>query len=258
MPVAIVTGASQGIGRAIALRLARDGFDVTVNDLASCATNLQSLSEQIESTGRRSLVVTGDVSVEKDVERIVDETVSSLGELHVMVANAGVMRMAGLVELSVEEFDRVQAINVRGVFLCYQKAAARMIAQGKGGRIVGACSISGYRPQPTALAYGVSKWAVRGLTQASAMDLARHNITVNSYCPGIVKTPMWDKIDATIAKKMNVPSGFAFEKSVSERSAMGKPQTPEDIAGCVSFLVGKDASMITGQSLIIDGGIQFS
>ncbi|KAJ9144482.1 putative short chain oxidoreductase [Pleurostoma richardsiae] len=258
MPVVIVTGASQGIGKAIALRLAEDGFDIALNDLAMQEESLQALSTQIGSIGRRVIIATGDVSIEQDVQRIIDDTVSRLGELNVMVANAGIMRMAGLLDLPVQEFDKVQAVNVRGVFLCYQKAAAQMIKQGKGGRIIGACSISGYRPQAMALAYGVSKWAVRGLTQASAMDLARYGITVNAYCPGIVKTPMWDEIDAAISGKMGVPPGFAFEKSVSERSAMGKPSTPEDVAGCVSFLVGKDAGMITGQSLIVDGGIQFS
>ncbi|CAK7237125.1 hypothetical protein SBRCBS47491_009869 [Sporothrix bragantina] len=258
MPTAIVTGASQGIGKAVALRLAQDGFDIALNDMATSRAGLESVGAEIISLGRRAIITTGDVSQEQDVQRIVDDAVANLGELNVMVANAGIMRMAGLLELTVEDFDRVQAVNVRGVFLCYQKAAAQMIKQGKGGRIIGACSISGYRPQPAALAYGVSKFAVRGLTQAAAQDIAKHNITVNAYCPGIVKTAMWDHIDSVFAKKLNVPPGFAFEKSVAERSAMGKPSSPEDIAGCVSFLAGKDAAMITGQSLIIDGGIQFS
>ncbi|KAL6407991.1 hypothetical protein AUP68_09034 [Ilyonectria robusta] len=258
MPVAIVTGASQGIGRAIALRLAEDGFDLAVNDLPSQQQKLDELDHEIRARGRKAIVITGDVSDETDVQRLVDDTVSALGELNVMVANAGMMMMKGLLDLSVSEFDKIQAVNVKGVFLCYQKAAKQMIYQGKGGRIAGACSISGYRPQPTALAYGVSKWAVRGLTQASAIELAPHDINVNAYCPGMVKTPMWDHIDATISDKMGVPLGYVWDKAVNERPAMKKPATVEDIAGCVSFLVGKDSKLITGQSVIVDGGIQFS
>ncbi|CAI7619697.1 unnamed protein product [Penicillium crustosum] len=112
--------------------------------------------------------------------------------------------------------------------------------------------------QPTAIAYSVSKWAVRALTQATAIEFAPHGINVNAYCPGIVKTPMWDQIDDNFSSVHGVPKGHAFEQAVQSRSAMKKPQTPEDIAGCVSFLASKDSGMITGQSIIIDGGIQFS
>ncbi|KAJ5363637.1 acetoin reductase [Penicillium cataractarum] len=258
MPSAVVTGASQGIGRAIALRLADDGFDIVVNDLASQTALLEDLASEVKAKQRGCFVVTGDVTVETDVQEIVLKAVSSFGELNVMVANAGVIKMKSLLGLTGNEFDKVHAVNVRGVFLCYQAAAKQMIAQGKSGRIVGACSIAGYRPQPDALAYAVSKWGVRGLTQASAIELAPYGINVNAYCPGMVKTAMWDEIDAAITKKHGVPLGSAWDKGSKERPAMGKTPTAEDIAGCVSFLVGKDSRLITGQSIIIDGGIQFS
>ncbi|CAI4215812.1 unnamed protein product [Parascedosporium putredinis] len=258
MPVAIVTGSSQGIGRAIALRLADDGNDIVINDMESQRENLNTLATEIEQKKRRALIVVGDVSREQDVDHLLEQTISTFGELNIMIANAGIIVMKDLQSITVEEFDRVQAVNVRGVFLCYQKAAKQMIKQGKGGRIVGACSISGYRPEPSALAYGVSKWAVRGLTQASAIELGPHGINVNAYCPGMVKTSMWDQIDESITDKYGVPRGTAWQRGVQERPAMKKPSTPEDIAGCVSFLVGKDSHLITGQSVIIDGGIHFS
>ncbi|KAL3460224.1 diacetyl reductase [Aspergillus heterothallicus] len=258
MPSAVITGASKGIGRAIALRLVDDGFDIVANDLASETALLEELASEIRLKGKGCVVITGNVTVETDVQEIVQKAVSSYGELNVMVANAGVMLMKGLVGITADEFDSVQAVNVRGVLLCYQTAAKQMISQGKGGRIVGACSIAGYRGAPDALAYSVSKWGVRGLTQASAIELAPHGINVNAYCPGMVKTAMWDEIDAALAQKHGVPAGYVWDKAAKERPAMGKTPTVEDIAGCVSFLAGKDSRFITGQSIIIDGGIQFS
>ncbi|OQE45106.1 hypothetical protein PENCOP_c002G05176 [Penicillium coprophilum] len=246
MPAAIVTGASQGIGRAISLRLADDGFDVAVNDIAARHSELQSLKAEIESKGRSSVAVVGDVSIEEDVNQLVEVTVEALGHLAVMVANAGIILTKRVMDLTIDEWDRVQAVNVKGVLLCYRAAGRQMIAQGNGGKIIGACSISGYRPQPTAIAYSVSKWAVRGLTQATAIEFAPHGIN------------MWDQIDDNFSNVHGVPKGHAFEQAVQSRSAMKKPQTPEDIAGCVSFLASKDSGMITGQSIIIDGGIQFS
>ncbi|KAL2782724.1 hypothetical protein BJX66DRAFT_350474 [Aspergillus keveii] len=225
MPSAVITGASKGIGRAIALRLADDGFDIVANYLASETALLEELASEIKAQGKRCIVITGNVTVEVD--------------LNVMVANAGVMLMKGLVGITADEFDK-------------------MIAQRKGGRVVGACSIAGYRGAPDALAYSVSKWGMRGLTQASAIELAPHGINVNAYCPGMVKTAMWDEIDAALAQKHGVPAGYVWDKAAKERPAMGKTPMVEDIAGCVSFLVGKDSRFITGQSIIIDGGIQFS
>ncbi|KAJ0414927.1 hypothetical protein BJY00DRAFT_318329 [Aspergillus carlsbadensis] len=252
--VAFITGCAKGIGKAIALRLATDGFDVAVNDIASQEECLVHLRHEIESQGRRCAIFLGDVSKEEEVSRMLDGAVNTLGPINVMVANAGIILVKPLLEINADEWDRVQEVNLRGVFLCYKYAALQMIKQGNGGKIIGACSISGYRPVP----YSVSKWAVRGLTQVAALELAKHNITVNAYCPGIVKTEMWDTIDSTIAAQYGVPQNVPFEMAVEERTALKRAQTPEDVAGLVSFLAGKDSNQITGQSLIVDGGIVFS
>jgi len=135
--VALVTGAARGIGRAIALRLADDGFDVAVNDLPN-TPELSEVLEGIQSKGRRSLAVPADVSLESEVVRMIQDVVQELGSLDVMIANAGMMLCRPLLDTTVEEFDRLMAVNVRSVMLCYKYAAKQMIAQGHGGRIIGA------------------------------------------------------------------------------------------------------------------------
>ncbi|BCS21822.1 SDR family NAD(P)-dependent oxidoreductase [Aspergillus puulaauensis] len=180
MTVAIVTGASRGIGRAIALQLADDGMDIAVNDIEEQLPQLESLKSEIEQKGRRSMCVVADVSNEDHVQSMVKKTVEALGELNVMIANAGIIVPKRLLELSLHEWEKVQSVNATGAFLCYREAGRQMIAQGKGGKIIGACSIAGYRPSGNALAYSVSKWTIRGLTQAVALDLAEHNINVKT------------------------------------------------------------------------------
>ncbi|TFY76826.1 hypothetical protein EWM64_g7187 [Hericium alpestre] len=209
--VAIITGAAQGIGRAIAIQLADDGFDVAVNDLGIMRAELEAVAKNVESKGRRSLVVPADVSSEADVKAMVDEVVEKLGSLDVMVANAGVLgRQTGIVDsgtlsfplsvkgslllfaATVEFFDRVLAINARGLMLCYKYAAIQMITQGRGGRIIGASSGVGKQACANAIPYVASKFAVSGMTRGAALELAKHNITVNAYAPGPTITPMLD------------------------------------------------------------------
>ncbi|KAJ5355638.1 hypothetical protein N7517_010247 [Penicillium concentricum] len=258
MVVAIVTGASRGLGRAIALQLADDGMNLAVNDIPAQLPDLESLKEEIEKKGRRAICVTGDVSKEDHVQSMIKQTVDSFGELNVMVANAGIIVPKRLFDLTLAEWERVQAVNATGAFLCYREAGRQMVAQGKGGKIIGACSIAGYRPSGNALAYSASKWTVRGLTQGVALDLAQYNINVNAYCPGPVGTAMWEEIDESVAKRDGLAKGEAFEKSIQARSALKRASTPEDIANLVSFLASPKSRNITGQSMICDGGITFS
>ncbi len=253
----IVTGAARGIGRAIALRLAEDGLNVSVNDIEANRGELEAVKAQIEESGRKSFAVTGDVSKEADVQKIIDETVGALGRLDVMVANAGIAQVKPLIDISVEEWDRMMSINLRGVFLSYQLAARQMIKQGNGGKIIGAASIVAYRPFALLSPYSASKWAVRGLTQGAAMEWARHGITVNAYCPGIVGTAMWELIDEHLAKNEGMKKGEAIRK-YSESIHLGRVSVPEDVAQFVSYLASHDSDYMTGQSVMIDGGIQFS
>ncbi|QWF77861.1 acetoin reductase [Amycolatopsis sp. CA-230715] len=253
----LVTGAAQGIGKAIALRLAADGHDVAVNDIAANEAALKAVAEQIRAEGRRSAAVTADVSDPDSVSGMVAETVRAFGSLDVMIANAGIAQVLPLLEVTPADWDRMMAINARGIFLCYQAAAKQMIAQGGGGKIIGAASIVAHRPFALLGHYSASKWAVRGLTQAAAMEWAEHGITVNAYCPGIVGTAMWDLIDEKLAESEGLRKGQAIEK-YSNLIHLGRVSVPEDVASYVSYLASPDSDYMTGQSVMIDGGIQFA
>ncbi|MHA6803720.1 acetoin reductase [Salinifilum ghardaiensis] len=254
---ALVTGAARGIGRSIALRLAADGLDVALNDVEANEDQLQGVADEIASTGRRSVTVTADVSDQEAVRNMVERVATDLGPLNVMVANAGIANVKPLLEITPEEFDHLMSINLRGVYLCYTAAARQMISQGTGGKIIGAASVVAYRPFPLLGTYSASKWGVRGLTQAAAMEWAQHGITVNAYCPGIVGTAMWDHIDEKLAENEGLRKGAAIEK-YSELIHLGRVSVPEDVAKFVSYLASADSDYMTGQSVMIDGGIQFS
>jgi meso-butanediol dehydrogenase/(S,S)-butanediol dehydrogenase/diacetyl reductase len=255
MPVAIVTGSSGGIGRGIALRLADDGFDVVVNDTAPKKDAIDKVVEEIKAKGKSAHGIAADVSSKEQVEALVAGAVDKFGALDVMVANAGILEVTPLLELSVDQWDRSMAINLRGVFLCFQISALQMIKQGGGGKLIAACSISGYRPSGRAPAYCSSKWGVRGLTQTAALELGQHGITVNSYCPGSVKTDMSMVYAGRLAKERGASNVEDVYKNSSHRTnAIGKELFPENIAGLVSFLAGPDSSHMTGQSIICDGG----
>ncbi|CAF4522180.1 unnamed protein product [Rotaria sp. Silwood1] len=257
-PNALVTGAARGIGRAIALRLARDGLNVAINDTAASSLELNSVRQEIETMGRKSAAIIANVSIDKEVKAMVQNVVKELGSLDVMVANAGIAQVKPLIDVTAEEWDSMFATNMRGVFLCYKEAAKVMIDRGKGGKIIGACSIVGYKPFPMLSPYSASKWGVRGLTQAAAMEWAKHKITVNAYCPGIVRTAMWDMIDEEAAKIEGKQKGEVIKDYSNRLIALGRTSEPEDVANFVSYLASKDSDYMTGQSIIIDGGIEFS
>jgi meso-butanediol dehydrogenase/(S,S)-butanediol dehydrogenase/diacetyl reductase len=188
---------------------------------------------------------------------MVGRTVGELGRLDVMVANAGVAAVAPLLDVSADDFDALMAVNLRGVFLCYTAAARAMIEQGEGGKIIGAASIAAHKGFAMLGHYSASKFGVRGLTQAAAQEWARHGITVNAFCPGIVGTEMWELIDERLGEHMGLEKGQALEQ-FSELITMGRVQTPEDVASFVSYLASSDADYMTGQSVLIDGGVLFA
>lgn len=246
--VAFITGASQGIGKAVSLRLADDGFDIALNDLPHAQRNLEDLSREIMKKGRNTFVVTGDVSVDAEVDAMVTAVAENLGSLDVMVANAGIFLAHSIVETPVEEWDRILAINGRGVFLCYKYAAKQMLKQGRGGRIIGAASSGAKQGEAFFAAYSASKFAVRGLTQSAAKELGLSGITVNAYAPGPVDTPML----------RNVGLAFGTTEEMMEResklSATGHIGETEDIANLVSYLASKESRYLTGQTIAINGG----
>jgi meso-butanediol dehydrogenase / (S,S)-butanediol dehydrogenase / diacetyl reductase len=254
---ALVTGGARGIGRGIALRLASDGLDIAVADLPSMHDEAEGVAEEVRAAGRRATVIDVDVSDARQVDAMVAATVAELGRLDVMVANAGVAQVAPLLEVTAEQFDWLMSINLRGVFLCYTAAARQMIAQGEGGKIIGAASIAAHKGFAMLGHYSASKWGVRGLTQAAAQEWAEHGITVNAYCPGIVGTKMWDYIDEKIAEAQGLQKGEAIAK-FSELITLGRVETPEDVAQFVSYLASPDSDYMTGQSVMIDGGVLFA
>ena len=255
--VALVTGGARGIGRGIALRLAGDGLDVAVADLADMRAEAEGVAEEIRAAGRRSTAIDVDVSDAGQVDGMVATTVEELGRLDVMVANAGIAQVAPLLEVTPEDFDRLIAVNLRGVFLCYTAAASQMIRQAQGGKIIGAASIAAHKGFAMLGHYSASKWAVRGLTQSAAQEWAQYGITVNAYCPGIVGTKMWDYIDEKLAAAQGLEKGEAIQK-FSELITLGRVETPEDVAAFVSYLASPDSDYMTGQSVLIDGGVLFS
>jgi len=256
MSVAHITGAARGIGKAIALRLAQDGHDIAVCDLPSMETELEATRQEIEAKGVKAIAVTGNVSDPQDVKRIVAETADGLGSLDVMVANAGVAQTKALLDVTPEEYDRIHAVNGRGVFLCYTEAARQMIKQGHGGKIIGASSIAGHKGFGLLGIYSSSKFGVRALTQAAAQEWAEHGITVNAYCPGIVDTQMWVEVDHDLGEINDVAEGESM-KAMAAGITIGRVSTGADVAAFVSYLAGPDSDYMTGQSPLIDGGMLF-
>lgn len=251
---AIVTGAAQGIGRGIAGRLAQDGLAVTLADLPGSQAELEKAVGEIREAGGNCRMAVADVSSAADVDRLVDEHVATFGGIDVMVANAGIAVTALFEDTTVEIVDRTMAINVRGVFNCYKSAAARMIKQGRGGRLIAAGSVSAHKGGEWQCAYVASKFAVRGLNQTAALELAKHGITANIYSPGVIKTPMWDSIDEIVTTKEGKPRGSQWDKMLPN-IPLGRTGTPQDVARVVSFLASENSAYVTGQSIVVDGGI---
>jgi meso-butanediol dehydrogenase/(S,S)-butanediol dehydrogenase/diacetyl reductase len=253
---ALITGAARGIGRAIARRLAADGLAVSVADLPPAQDELAVLVSEMDCSST-ALAVTLDVSDAQSVDDAVDAHVEHFGGLDVMVANAGVALTAPLLETTAEQWQQTMDVNVKGVFHCYRAAARQMIKQGRGGRLIGAASVASHRGGKWQGVYSASKFAVRGLSQSVAQELAEHQITVNVYSPGVVHTPMWEGIDAEMARRRGTEIGSEMIGMIAG-IPLGRLETPEDVAGVVSFLASADAAYVTGQSIVVDGGMWFS
>lgn len=255
--VAVVTGAARGIGAAIAQRLGRDGLHVVAADLPSMQEGVAATVEAITAAGGVATAAETDVTEEESVQALVETAVAAGGHLDVFVANAGIAQVQELIDYDAADFQKILDVNVTGVFTSYRQAARQMIAQGHGGKIIGAASIVAFRPFALLGPYSATKWAVRGLTQAAAMEWAEHGITVNAYGPGIVGTAMWDLIDEKLAAKHGQQRGEALAEN-ARSIHLGRVSVPEDVAAMVSYLAGEDSDYVTGQTLLVDGGIQFS
>lgn len=252
MKVALVTGAARGIGLGITKRLLADGFAVALADL-----NEKQLDQAAaELGGGRITTVVADIGRRDQVAAAIDHTEAELGGFDVIVNNAGIAQVQPIAAITEEEMDRIHAINVKGVLWGMQLAAAKFKARGHGGKIISAASIAAHEGYPMLGAYCSTKFAVRALTQIAAKEFASDGITVNAYCPGVVGTDMWTEIDARFAEVTGAEKGATFNEFVGG-IALGRSQTPEDVAALVSYLAGPDSDYMTGQSVIIDGGLVY-
>ena len=250
--VALVTGAAQGIGRAIALRLAKDGADIAIVDLKK--GKMDAVAEEVQAYGRKVTSFVADVAFRDQVYAAVDHAEKELGGFDIMVNNAGIAQVQPLAEVTPQQVDTIFKVNVESVLWGIQAAAKKFKARGHKGKIINASSIAGHDGFAMLGVYSATKFAIRGLTQAAALEYASDGITVNAYCPGIVGTDMWIEIDERFAELTGVPKGSTYDKYVAG-IALGRAETPDDVAAFVSYLAGPDSDYMTGQAPIIDGGL---
>ena len=252
--VALITGAAQGIGRGIALRLAKEGADIALVDLNP--EKLRHVAEEVQVLGRKASTFVADVGDREQVFQAVEHAHSTLGGLDIMVNNAGISQVKPLLDVTAEEIERIYRINVQGTLWGIQAAAEKFQALKRTGKIINACSIAGHEGYALLGVYSSTKFAVRVLTQAAAKELAVHGITVNAYCPGVVGTDMWVDIDKRMSEITGAPIGATYDKFVNG-IALGRAETPEDVAAFVAYLASPDADYMTGQAPLIDGGLVF-
>ncbi len=252
--VALITGAGQGIGRSIALRLAKDGASVAL--VARHEEPLASVAREIENLGHRAMGFVADVSDRAQVYAAVEHAEKQLGGFDIMVNNAGIAQVQAIANVTPEEVDRIFKVNFQGALWGTQAAAKKFKALGCKGKIINASSIAGHDGFALLGIYSATKFAVRALTQAAAREFACDGITVNAYCPGVVGTAMWVEIDKRMAEITGAAIGATYKKYV-EGIALGRAETPEDVAAFVSFLAGPDSDYMTGQAPLIDGGMVY-
>jgi meso-butanediol dehydrogenase/(S,S)-butanediol dehydrogenase/diacetyl reductase len=252
--VALVTGGGRGIGRGIAVRLARDGADVALVDVRP--DGITAVADEIAQIGSKSTTFVADVGDREQVFAAVDHAASALGGFDIMVNNAGIALVGPIADVTPADVARIWAVNVDGVLWGLQAAVAKFKELGRPGKIINASSIAGHDGFAMLGVYSATKFAVRALTQAAAKEHAADGITVNAYCPGVVGTDMWVEIDKRFAELTGAAEGETYDKFVGG-IALGRAETPDDVAGFVSYLAGPDADYMTGQSGLIDGGLVY-
>jgi len=242
--VAIITGAAQGLGKAIALRYAHEGANIVIADLNEKKGN--EVKKEIEALGRKALVVKTDISVISEIKKMVQKTIEEFGRVDILVNNAGIIIRCPFLEVTEDIWDKTLDINTKGSFFCAQEVAKEMVKSGKGGRIINIASFLGkvgYLYSSHA-PYEASKAGVITMTKQMAIELAPYKINVNAIAPGIMQTEM-------TAKSRRNSSHVA---EVLKEIPLGRYGVPEDIAGVAVFLASEDANYMTGTTVVVDGG----
>ena len=242
--VAVITGSSRGIGRAIVLSFAREGAAVAV-DYRSHPDEAMGVVEDIESSGGRALALKADVSEQDDVRALVRETTREFGRLDIMVNNAGMEEKMPFLETPLEVFERAMAVNLTGAWLGCQEAAGQMVSQGEGGRIINVSSVHEDRPMPTNSPYCAAKGGLRMLMRTIAVELAPHSITVNNIAPGAIETPINENLEDNPGQMRELLSEIP----------LGRIGQPEEVAEMALYLASDAASYVTGSTFVIDGGM---
>jgi len=256
--VVVVTGGSRGIGTEIAQRFVREGASacVAANEplVHEAAAELAAQANQ----GGKVIGAVIDVTDRGQVKALYARVAEELGEVDISVQNAGVITIARLEDLSEADWDKIMDVNTKGVFLCCQEAAVRMRTAGKRGRLINTASGQARQGFIFTPHYAASKFGVIGITQSLAKELAKSGITVNAFCPGIIKTDMWAYNDAAWGKLLGDYQPGDLMKEWVDNIPMGRAGSGEDVAGLVSFLASDDAAYITGQTINVDGGMFMS
>jgi meso-butanediol dehydrogenase / (S,S)-butanediol dehydrogenase / diacetyl reductase len=249
----IVTGAGSGIGAGIAADLAENGAKVVVADI-----NVEAgarVADRISNTGGRAVAVPVDVSNRESIRKMIAQTVEAFGSLDVIFNNAGIIQTASYLEITEEDWKRLMDVNGLGVLMGTQEAAKQMIAQGRGGKIINTASIGAKQGYPQFAHYCASKFAVAALTQAAARAFAEHKITVNCFGPGVVHTALWDQLNREFMEMGITSKPDQAINDFSTDILLGRYSTPRDIVGVTTFLASSDSDYITGQTVMVDGGM---
>jgi meso-butanediol dehydrogenase/(S,S)-butanediol dehydrogenase/diacetyl reductase len=253
----LVTGAARGMGQSIADDLLREGGNVVFADLDPVVLDVaaKAKSRVGSETGGRAIGIKVDVSDRSQVKAAIAKTVAEFGELNVMFNNAGINKPLNFLDVTEENWNMIMKVNAFGVLIGMQEAAQQMIKQGKFGKIVNTASIAGRQGYDNIAPYCASKFAVISLTQSGARALAKYNITVNGFAPGVVNTPLWEQLDKDL---MELGASQRPGQAIAEFSAgilRGRAATAKDIVGTTTYLAAPDSDYMTGQIIMIDGGM---
>lgn len=248
--IAIITGGNGGIGLAVAQSYLEQGARCIVADVNNPSTGFGHLEEQFQ---HRCVYVQTDITRSADIAKLVAAARDTFGPIDILFNNAAIFDMAPLLESNEDMYDRIFAVNVKGLFFVMQAVAASMVENKRNGAIINMASQAGRRGESLVSHYCASKAAVISYTQSAAMALAKDNIRVNAISPGVVDTPMWDIVDSLFARYENRPIGEK-KTAVGNAVPLGRMGLPSDITGAANFLASDHASYITGQTLNVDGG----